>query len=63
VVRGVKAIGRMGDIPGMINMRKDARGDGRGECELKGIEGLRVRRKETNSCGLWKPTPPREEDK
>jgi hypothetical protein len=30
VIRGAKAVGRIGGIPGMINMRKDVIGDGRG---------------------------------
>jgi hypothetical protein len=43
IARGAKTISRMGGIPGMIDMRKEVRGNGRGgECELKGMKGLRM---------------------
>jgi hypothetical protein len=42
VVRGVKGVGRMGGVPGMINMRKEVRGDRREESELKGMKGSRM---------------------
>jgi hypothetical protein len=43
MVRGAKGVSRMGGgVPGMVNMRKEVRGDRGGECKLKGMKGLRM---------------------
>jgi hypothetical protein len=45
---GTKGVSRMGGIPGMIDMRKEVKGDRGGRCKLKGMKGLRM----VNSMGI-----------
>ncbi len=48
MVRGAKGIIRMGGVPGMVNMRKEVRGDRGRECELKRRKCLRT----VNNMGI-----------